>query len=59
MNDIIDFNSGDIIDGKETVESCGEKLLKYITDVASGKKIVCARQLGQNDFIPWKRGISL
>lgn len=59
MNDIIDFNSGDIIDGKETVESCGEKLLKYITDVASGKKTVCARQLGQNDFIPWKRGISL
>ena len=39
MNDIIDFNSGDIIDGKETVESCGEKLLKYITDVASGKKL--------------------
>ena len=59
MNDIIDFNTGGIIDGKQTVESCGEALLSYIIKVASGELEVNARRLGQNDFIPWKRGLSL
>lgn len=59
MNDIIDFNAGGIIDGTETVKSCGEALLSYIIKVASGECEVNARRLGQNDFIPWKRGLSL
>ncbi len=59
MNDIIDFNAGGIIDGSETVKSCGEALLSYIIKVASGELEVNARRLGQNDFIPWKRGLSL
>lgn len=59
MNDIIDFNTGGIIDGTETVKSCGEALLSYIIKVASGELEVNARRLGQNDFIPWKRGLSL
>jgi altronate hydrolase len=59
MNDIIDFNAGGIIDGTETVKSCGEALLSYIIKVASGEFEVNARRLGQNDFIPWKRGLSL
>jgi altronate hydrolase len=59
MNDIIDFNTGGIIDGEFTVESCGEALLSYIIKVASGELEVNARRLGQNDFIPWKRGLSL
>ena len=59
MNDIIDFNTGGIIDGTETVEGCGEALLSYIIEVASGELEVNARRLGQNDFIPWKRGLSL
>ena len=59
MNDIIDFNTGGIIDGAETVKSCGEALLSYIIKVASGELEVNARRLGQNDFIPWKRGLSL
>jgi altronate hydrolase len=59
MNDIIDFNAGGIIDGTETVRSCGEALLSYIVKVASGEFEVNARRLGQNDFIPWKRGLSL
>ena len=59
MHDIIDFNTGDIIDGKETIESCGEALLSYIIKVASGEDEVNARRLGQNDFIPWKRGLPL
>ena len=59
MNDIIDFDTGSIIDGKESVEECSKELLNFIVSVASGEKEVKARRLGQNDFIPWKRGISL
>ena len=59
MNDIIDFNTGTIIEGLETIESCGKELLSYIIKVASGEVEINARRLGQNDFIPWKRGLSL
>jgi altronate hydrolase len=59
MKDIIDFNTGDIIEGKQSIKSCGEALLSHIIKVASGVHEVNARRLGQNDFIPWKRGLSL
>ena len=59
MNDIIDFDTGSIIEGKKSVEECSKELLNFIVSVASGEKEVKARRLGQNDFIPWKRGISL
>ena len=59
MKDIIDFNTGEIITGKASIESTGEALLEYIIQVASGEKIPAAVRLGQEDFIPWKRGISL
>ncbi|MCW5517244.1 UxaA family hydrolase [Muriicola sp. Z0-33] len=59
MKDLIDFNTGDIITGEATIESKGEELLEYIIKVASGEAIPAAVRLGQDDFIPWKRGISL
>ena len=59
MHDIIDFNTGSIIEGISTIESCGEELLDYLIKVASGKTKVKARKLNQNDFIPWKRAMSL
>jgi altronate hydrolase len=59
MQDLIDFNTGSIIEGDATIASCGEALIDYIIEVASGEKQVRARVLGQNDFIPWKRGLSL
>ncbi len=59
MKDIIDFNTGTIITGEDTIQTKGEELLDYIIDVASGNKIPAAVRLEQNDFIPWKRGISL
>lgn len=58
MNDIIDFNTGAIIEGTSTIEETGEELLLHLIDVASGKQTK-ARKLGQDDFIPWKRGMSL
>lgn len=59
MKDIIDFNTGTIITGEDTIQTKGEELLDYIIEVASGHKIPAAVRLEQNDFIPWKRGISL
>lgn len=59
MKDIIDFNTGSVITGEDTIESKGEELLEYIIKVASGEAIPAAVRLGQEDFIPWKRGISL
>ncbi len=59
MKDIIDFDTGSIISGDDSIQSLGEKLLDYIIEVASGRLMPAAVQLGQDDFIPWKRGISL
>lgn len=59
MHDIIDINTGTIIEGKETIEQAGERILEYIIKVASGEIEVSAVRHLQNDFIPWKRGVSL
>lgn len=59
MPDIIDINTGSVIDGDETVEQAGERILDYVIKVASGEEVVAAVRLGQEDFIPWKRGVSL
>ncbi|TYA84348.1 UxaA family hydrolase [Seonamhaeicola marinus] len=58
MPDIIDFNTGTIIEGTSTIEQTGEDLLNFVIEVASGK-LTKAKQLRQDDFIPWKRGMSL
>ena len=59
MNDIIDLDAGTVINGKDTITTMGEKILNYIIKVASGEIVVKATKNGYNDFIPWKRGVSL
>lgn len=59
MRDIIDLNTGTIIEGEETIEEAGERILNYVISVASGETEVAAVRHRQDDFIPWKRGISL
>ncbi len=59
MGDIIDFNTGEIIEGTKSIEECGAALLNFIIEVASGKIQTKSMLLGQDDFIPWRRGISL
>ena len=59
MPDIIDVDTGPVIAGEKTIEEMGEEILDYIIDIASGNKQAKAAQLGQDDFIPWKRGVSL
>ncbi|SEA38230.1 altronate hydrolase [Arachidicoccus rhizosphaerae] len=58
MTDIIDLNMGTIIEGTETIEQAGARILDFVCEVASGKKVRAVIN-GQDDFIPWKRGISL
>ncbi|HSF55460.1 MAG TPA: altronate dehydratase family protein [Algoriphagus sp.] len=59
MPDIIDFNAGTVISGEDTLESCGDKLLELVIQVASGEVITKAEKNKNYDFIPWKRGVSL
>jgi altronate hydrolase len=59
MHDIIDIDCGSIISGTATIEQMGETILEFILQVASGTAKPKAVQLNQDDFIPWKRGVSL
>ena len=59
MNDIIDIDTGSIIEGEKTIEQAGEDILEYCIKAASGEVIPKAVLLNQDDFIPWKRGVSL
>src|SRR5690349_9170095 len=59
MPDIIDFNTGSIISGEKSIEEVGEEILDFIIEVASGRVTAKSVALGQDDFIPWKRGVSL
>ena len=58
MPDIIDIDTGSIVSGESTIEEMGEEILDRVIEIASGAKVK-AELLGQFDFIPWKRGVSL
>ncbi|MBL7731249.1 MAG: altronate dehydratase [Chitinophagaceae bacterium] len=59
MNDIIDIDCGPVIEGEKTIQEMGEDILEYCIKAASGEVIPKAVLLNQDDFIPWKRGVSL
>jgi altronate hydrolase len=59
MEDIIDIDTGLVIEGEKTIAQMGEEILEYCIKAASGEVIPKAVQLNQDDFIPWKRGVSL
>jgi altronate hydrolase len=59
MGDIIDIDTGAIIEGEKTIEQMGEEILEYCIKAANGEVIPKAVQLNHDDFIPWKRGVSL
>ena len=59
MGDIIDFDAGGIVTGETTIPQCAHQLLDLCIEVASGNRHTKAEEFGQNDFIPWKRGVSL
>ena len=59
MPDIIDVDTSAILRGEATVEAMGEQILAEVIEVASGRRQTQAERLRQEDFIPWKRGVSL
>jgi altronate hydrolase len=59
MSDIIDIDCGPIIEGDKTIEEMGAEILEYCINAASGLVLPKSVQLNQDDFIPWKRGVSL
>ncbi len=59
LPDMIDFDTGAIIRGEASIDELGSRLLELVIETASGRFIPNAVQLGQDDFLPWKRGVSL
>jgi altronate hydrolase len=59
MSDIIDIDTGGIITGEKSIDEMADEMLEFIIEVASGTIKTKAAILNQNDFIPWKRGVSL
>lgn len=56
---MIDIDAGRILSAAVSLEEMGESILDYCIKVASGEIQTKAQDLGQDDFIPWKRGVSL
>ncbi len=59
LPDMIDFDAGPIIRGEATIDELADQLLDLAIETASGNYRTMAQRLGQDDFIPWKRGVSL
>ena len=55
MSENIDMNAGTIIEGKESIDSVGERIFDEITKVSSGK-LTKAEILKQHDFGIWRIG---
>lgn len=59
MFDAIDFDAGPIVEGSSSIDALADALLERCIETASGRYQSCASRLDQQDFIPWKRGVSL
>ncbi len=59
MPDTVDIDCGAVVSGESTLEQMGERILNLVVETASGRHRTAAERLGQWDFIPWKRGVSL
>jgi len=59
MHDIIDIDTGAVVAGQTTIEQMGEAILDLVIQVANGEIRTKAELKVQEDFIPWKRGVSL
>lgn len=59
MHDIMDFDTGRVIEGSETIPEAAHRLFDFVIATASGYTTAKAVLNQQDDFIPWKRGVSL
>jgi altronate hydrolase len=57
MSDDMDVNCGGIVDGTDTVESCGRRIFDLILATASGQRSKSeALGFGEAEFAPWQLG---
>jgi altronate hydrolase len=59
MHDIIDIDTGGVIRGENSIDQMGDSILEKVIAIASGEISTKAELRVQEDFIPWKRGVSL
>ncbi len=60
MQDDMDINCGETIEGKTSVEEMGERIFNFILDVASGKKTKSELNgIGDDEFVPWHLGVTM
>jgi altronate hydrolase len=60
LEDDMDINCGQTIDGAITVEEMGRRIFQFILEVASGKKTKSELNgIGADEFIPWTIGAVL
>ena len=53
----MDFNAGEIIDGRSSVAESGERLFELMLATASGQRTLSEQHdLGSNEFVPWQLG---
>jgi altronate hydrolase len=56
----MDFNAGDVIDGRVSVAESGARLFELILATASGQRTLSEQHdLGNNEFVPWQLGAVL
>jgi altronate dehydratase large subunit len=53
MEDNMDINAGSILDGSESLNSAGKRILQMVIEVASGK-LTKSERLGYRDFIVYR-----
>ena len=59
LHHMIDFDTGPVITGAQSITTLATDLLRLCVKTADGSYRTKAVQLDQNDFIPWKREVSL
>ena len=60
LDEDMDLNCGDIIDGSVSIAAKGREILDEVIAVASGKKSKSeALGLGDNEFVPWQIGATM
>jgi altronate hydrolase len=58
MEEDMDINCGDIIEGTATMEEVGQRIFDYFLHIASGGRTKSEQlDLGRHEFVPWQIGI--
>ncbi|MBI3697080.1 MAG: altronate dehydratase [Acidobacteria bacterium] len=55
MQSNMDLNAGVIADGEEDIRQVGERMYRFMVEVASGCRTF-SEQLGHREFVPWRIG---